>query len=117
MFPCPSRYLIYKDDKIQQLGHWSGNDIIEFWERYVYYESNYMTKSYLMQQSIINTWKLHNVEVHCFDRPQGIDTTIPIKSWPTLEEEYYVDKGRDGEHAGPDTNKNWTNFIIKDIND
>lgn len=117
MFPCPSRHLLYKDNKIQQLGQWSGDDVIKFWERYVYYESNYMTKSYLMQQSIINTWKLHNVEVHCFDRPESFDISMPIKTYPTLEKEYYVDKGRDGKHSGPDTNKNWTNFMIEDIND
>lgn len=117
IWPGPIRSIQYEnihDDTYTNIGPWSSGQDRKIFQQYVSNKENYTTKSYLLQRSIIESWRAYNVPVYGFSIEQQhhhLGETGFLVSYPTIKTEQYVDKARDCKHNGPRTNKNWANFI------
>lgn len=113
IWPGPIRTMLYNFQCHTNVGSWSrGDSHRKAWESHVYSKENYVIKSYLLQQSIIESWKAYGVKVYGFNiwQEQFNDEEFLVP-YPSIRDDQYVDKARDCGHNGPLTNKNWAELI------
>jgi|TARA_B110000977_G_scaffold13222_1_gene16738 hypothetical protein len=112
IWPGPIRSIQYHDEGFTNIGSWSTGKYRKVFEQYISYDEHYITKSYLLQQSIIESWKAYGVKVYGFKIWQEKFTDNDfLVSYPTIKNDQYVDKARDCGHNGPLTNKNWAELV------
>lgn len=134
IWPDIHRYLVYtgvdfsSGQTPSNLGSWTTNRFRHDWMRYVTYPENYITKSYLLQKSIIKVWQLEGVQVYHFNNYGGSSLTrILQQQYPVSRRSYHqrsnyfdlqslqfpepIDKARDILHFGVKTNKMYAEYI------
>jgi len=136
LWPEYTRLLYYKGNEIGSsespllVGAWSKKEGNKVWRQHVENAENYMTKTYLIQRSVANAWKLKNVRVLNFtfipkdsannnrnvpaefgcgrDGHSLLSSVYPFTVLPVP-----IDIAEDNIHLGPKTNLNYAQFITK----
>jgi len=118
LWPSISRTMFYTGKDIgsvnppKLVGVWSNGYEQEQLTAHIQHPENYITKAYLIQKSILSTWRANNVEVHSFQ----LGTTRLQKNefkLECIELPECVDRARDNAHYGMKTNRIYAEYIHK----
>tara|TARA_B100001287_G_scaffold270948_1_gene270473 strand:+ start:156 stop:944 length:789 start_codon:yes stop_codon:yes gene_type:complete len=123
IWPSINRHLVYtgKDFNSGQspknIGGWTTDKFRHAWMQYISYPENYITKSYLLQKSIIKVWQLEGVQVHHFNisvNSKNGDPSYKRSNYFDLQSAQLpepIDRARDISHYGVKTNKTYAEYI------